>query len=172
LLKQLVAGKEPRLIFCDSMSDMFAANVPPQHVRAILSAMRSAPHHTYQSLTKAAPQLLKYISDLPPNLLVGVSSPPDWMKGTWLSRTQQKAMLRRSLEVLAEVKEKTGCIVWMSAEPVSWDLTDVIDADHPLDWIVIGAASARKSGRRQRNDRFGGNPRPTVLRLVCRVPFQ
>lgn len=33
----------------------------------------------------------------------------------------------------------------MSAEPVSWDLTDVIDDQHPLDWAVVGAAS---SGRK------------------------
>ena len=53
----------------------------------------------------------------------------------------QKSMLRRSLAVLREVKEKTGNIVWMSAEPISWDLTSVIDEQHPLDWIVVGAAS-------------------------------
>lgn len=144
-LKALVAGKEPRLIFCDSMSDMFAPNVPAEHVHAILDAMRLAPHHTYQSLTKAAPQLLKYADRLPPNLWVGVSSPPDFFMGHQLNQKQQESMLRKSLEVLAEVKRLTGRIVWMSAEPVSWDLTSVIDSDHPLDWIVIGAAS---SGRK------------------------
>lgn len=141
-LRQLVAGKKPSLIFCDSMSDMFAANVPEDQVRKILQAMRTAPHHSYQSLTKAAPQLIKYLDDIPPNLWVGVSSPPDWFMGKRLSREQQKAMLKKSLEVLATVKEKTGNITWMSAEPVSWDLTEVIDERHPLDWVVIGAASS------------------------------
>ena len=140
-LRQLTAGDEPLLIFCDSMSDLFAANVPAEHVRAVLGAMRQAPHHTYQSLTKAAPQLLKYTSEMPPNLWVGVSSPPDWFMKKHLSRHQQQAMLRRSLDVLRLVKATTGNIVWMSAEPVSWDLTAVIGKDHPLDWIVIGAAS-------------------------------
>jgi protein gp37 len=140
-LRELPRGKEPLLIFCDSMSDMFAANVPAEHVLAILDAMRSAPHHVYQSLTKAAPQLLKYLDHLPPNLWVGVSSPPDWFKGQRLSQRQQEAMLRNSLAVLRQVREATGNIVWMSAEPVSWDLTAVLDQEHPLDWIVIGAAS-------------------------------
>src|SRR5262245_30721665 len=72
-LPKLSAGKTPLLIFCDSMSDLFASNVPAEHVRAVLAAMAKAPHHTYQSLTKAAPQLLKYTADLPPNLWVGVS---------------------------------------------------------------------------------------------------
>ena len=52
-------------------------------------------------------------------------------------------MLKRSLDVLRQVK-KAGNIVWMSAEPVSWDLTAVIDETHPLDWVVIGAASSGK----------------------------
>lgn len=141
-LRDLTRGKDPLLIFCDSMSDMFAPTVPEDQVRQILAAMREAPHHTYQSLTKAAPQLLKYMDDLPPNLWVGVSSPPDWMLDKRLSRAQQRQMLKRSLEVLATVRNMTNNIVWMSAEPVSWDLTSVIDINHPLDWIVIGAASS------------------------------
>ncbi len=144
-LKALAAGDRPRLIFVDSMSDLFAANVPREHVLAVLAAMRKAPQHAYQSLTKAAPQLLKYAEHLPPNLWVGVSSPPDWFLGKELSRAQQEAMLRRSLDVLAEVKEMAGNLVWLSAEPVSWDLTAVIDRAHPLDWVVVGAAS---DGRR------------------------
>ena len=142
LLRQLTAGNQPLLIFCDSMSDLFAANVPGEHIRAVLGAMRQAPHHTYQSMTKAAPQLLKYAADLPPNLWVGVSSPPDWFMGNRLSQRLQESMLHRSLDVLQEVKAKTGNIVWMSAEPISWDLTVVIGKDHPLDWMVVGAASA------------------------------
>lgn len=144
MIKDLVKGKEPLLIFPDSMSDMFAHYVPTDQVEQILDAMRSAPHHTYQSLTKAPPQLLKYADRLPPNLWVGVSSPPDWFLGKRLSQTKQTSMLKRSLDVLREVKRRTGCIVWMSAEPVSWDLTAVIGHDHPLDWIVIGAASNGK----------------------------
>jgi hypothetical protein len=50
-------------------------------------------------------------------------------------------MLRNTLRVLEEVKRRTGNIVWLSAEPVSWDLTEVIDRTHPLEWVVIGAAS-------------------------------
>jgi protein gp37 len=38
-LRQLTAGADPLLIFCDSMSDMFAGNVTAEHVRAILRAI-------------------------------------------------------------------------------------------------------------------------------------
>jgi len=143
-LKNLGAGKTPRIIFSGSMSDMYAHAVPPEQVRAVLDAMRGAPHHSYLTLTKAAPQLLKYTDRMPPNLWVGVSSPPDWFLGKRLSRQQQIAMLRKSMEVLTEIKKRTGNIVWLSAEPLSWDVTNVIGDDHPLDWCVIGAASNGK----------------------------
>ena len=140
-LSALSKGTEPLLIFCDSMSDLFAPNVPAEQVQLMLETMGKARHHAYQSLTKAAPQILKVVDHLPPNLWVGVSSPPDWMMGKKLTRQQQVAMLRKALAVLKEVKDRTGNIVWMSAEPISWDLTEVIDRNHFLDWIVIGAAS-------------------------------
>src|SRR5207302_114303 len=46
------------------------------------------------------------------------------------------------------------------AEPVSWDLTAVINGDHALDWIVIGAASA---GRQT------FQPEPDHIRNLLRV---
>jgi len=140
-LKNLTKGREPELIFPDSMSDMFERNVPEARTIAVLDAMRSAPHHTFQALTKAPARLLKFLPHLPPNLWVGVSSPPDWFMGNRLTRSQQHKMLARTLEVLATIKRDSGNIVWLSAEPVSWDLTEVINRAHPLDWIIIGAAS-------------------------------
>src|SRR5262245_41970700 len=49
-LKALAAGATPLLIFVDSMSDLFAA--PEEHVRLVLDALRHAPHHAFQVLTK------------------------------------------------------------------------------------------------------------------------
>jgi protein gp37 len=140
-LKELVRGDEPELIFADSMSDLYGSWVPEAHTIAVLEAMSRAPHHTYQLLTKAPGRLLKFVDHFPPNLWVGVSSPPDFMKGRRLSPAAQERMLARSLEALHQVKDATGNIVWMSLEPVSRDLAVLLDEQHPLDWVVIGAAT-------------------------------
>lgn len=144
-LKELAAGKEPELIFVDSMSDLFGAWVPRDQRSQVLAAMRGAPHHTYQSLTKAAGVLRTCVEELPPNLWVGVSSAPDWFKGKHWSAEQQERYMAHALDVLAEIRERTGNIVWMSLEPVSWDMAYLFDG-HQLDWVVIGAAS---SGQRK-----------------------
>ena len=159
-LQQLARGNDPLLIFADSMSDMFAPNVPEDQIHQMLDKMREGRHHSYQSLTKAAPQLLKYTARMPPNLWVGVSSPPDFFMGHQLTPKNQEATLRKSLDVLRDVKQRTGNIVWMSAEPVSWDLTSVIDVTHGLDWIVIGAAS---------NGRQDFQPDPEHIRRLLNI---
>src|ERR1700755_1200201 len=48
----------------------------------------------------------------------------------------------------------------VSAEPLSWDVTAILGADHPLDWIVIGAAS---NGAREYQ------PDPAHVELLLRV---
>lgn len=128
--------KQPSRIFIDSMADLFGRWVPAEQIESVLEMARSAPWHTFQSLTKNAPRLLKFA--LPQNLWAGVSSPPDQMLGHHLTKEQQERMLHRSLDTLAQL----DVITWMSFEPLSWDVAPIV-ADHPgaLKWAVIGAAS-------------------------------
>jgi protein gp37 len=128
--------KKPAKIFLDSMSDLMGHWVPDDQINSVLDVCRKADYHTFQLLTKNAPRLLKF--DFPPNVWVGVSSPPDFMWGKPLSRQSQEQMLTKSLEVLSQIDNVT----WISAEPLSWDIAPIVE-QYPkaLDWVVIGAAS-------------------------------
>lgn len=157
-LRSLVAGKEPNLIFIDSMSDVMGHWIPEEQVYQMLEAMAAAPHHVFQMLTKAPARLLKFMDAFPPNLWVGVSSPPDWMMGKRLTLAQQQRMLARTLEVLAQVAERVP-VVWMSIEPLSWDIAPYMEG-HPLKWAVIGAAM---------NDRKKFQPDPEHVHRLLEV---
>ncbi len=159
-LGPLVAGREPQLIFMDSMSDLFGNWVPDDQLEKVLRAMGTAPRHTYQSLTKAPGRLKKYMHLFPRNLWVGVSSPPDYFmpaKGhvedfDGLAMKPANPMpehakirfLQNTLSILKDVKAATGNITWMSWEPVSWDMAPHITVDMMPDWVIIGAASKGK----------------------------
>jgi protein gp37 len=132
--------KQPAKIFIDSMSDLFGRWVPTEQIEQVLDMCRQAHWHTFQSLTKNPPRLLKFAAHLPPNLWVGASSPPDAMFGRSLSRQQQEKMLRRTLEVLSDLSRNH--VTWISFEPLSWDVAAIV-AEYPgaLRWAVIGAAS-------------------------------
>lgn len=136
-LNEPLKMREPAGIFLDSMSDLMGHWVPDEEIHQVLEVCRQAHWHTFFLLTKNAPRLLNF--EFPDNVWVGVSSPPDWMFGKHLSRQQQNRMLHRTLKVLSEVKAK---VRWISAEPLSWDCSDIF-AEHPnaVQWVVIGAAS-------------------------------
>src|SRR6476660_2680161 len=44
--------RQPRLVFVNSMSDLFHARVPIAYVRAVFKVIEDTPQHTYQLLTK------------------------------------------------------------------------------------------------------------------------
>ena len=64
-----------RLVFVNSMSDLFHAKVPIDFVRDVFEVIRETPQHTYQALTKRAQRLARISVRLewPENLWMGVS---------------------------------------------------------------------------------------------------
>jgi protein gp37 len=93
----------PRLIFVNSMSDLFHVGVPEQFVQQVFQVMVETPQHTYQVLTKRADRLERLARRLPwpPNVWVGVSVETQ----TYVSR------IRHLLRVPAAVR-------FVSAEPL------------------------------------------------------
>jgi protein gp37 len=67
--------KRPRLIFVNSMSDLFHEAIPLDFVRAVFSTMHQAQWHTFQILTKRADRLAEIAPQLhwPENVWMGVS---------------------------------------------------------------------------------------------------
>ena len=64
-----------RLVFVNSMSDLFHARVPLSFVRQVFEVIADTPQHTYQVLTKRSSRLPRIADklDWPPNLWMGVS---------------------------------------------------------------------------------------------------
>ena len=64
-----------RVVFVNSMSDLFHARVPLSFVREVFDVIADTPQHTYQVLTKRSARLPKIAAklDWPPNLWMGVS---------------------------------------------------------------------------------------------------
>ncbi len=128
--------KAPAKIFMDSMSDLMGHWVPEDQIDQVLDVCRQANWHIFQLLTKNAPRLLNF--DFPDNVWVGASSPPDFMWGKPLDTNQQEKMLDKTLKTLAEVRAP---VRWMSFEPLSWDISEIVADNEPLQWAVIGAAT-------------------------------
>jgi protein gp37 len=129
--------KTPLKIFVGSMADLFGHWVLAEQIEAVLSVARECPEHIFQLLTKNPVRTKDF--DMPSNVWVGTSSPPDFMWGKQLSTVQRERMLHRMLESLSQAE---ATVKWMSIEPLSWNVAPILK-QYPdiLNWAVIGAAS-------------------------------
>src|SRR5215472_9394898 len=74
-LEEPYQWRSPRMVFVNSMSDLFHAKVPLAFVRDVFDVIADTPQHTYQVLTKRSLRLARIADRLqwPTNLWMGVS---------------------------------------------------------------------------------------------------
>lgn len=159
-LEKPLSVKTPSKIFVGSMTDVFGAWVEDAHIRAILDVARRAHWHTFQFLTKNPRRVMQFIGSIPKNCWIGASTPPDHMHGHPLNLHKKKRMLSVTLAVLADIR-RAGLITWLSAEPLSWDISGLLENEGyvpmppvtaalaelqtAIDWMVVGAASSGRT---------------------------
>lgn len=62
ILLQPLKWRRPRMIFVNSMGDLFHENVPDQWIDKVFAVMALCPHHTFQVLTKRAERMRNYFA--------------------------------------------------------------------------------------------------------------
>ena len=62
-LGQPVEWKRPRMIFVNSMSDLFHKDIPKAHITAVFDTMEKANWHAYQVLTKRSSLMQKFLNE-------------------------------------------------------------------------------------------------------------
>jgi protein gp37 len=79
-LDQPLKWRTGRMIFVNSMSDLFHKEVPQEYIDKIFDTMEEASWHTFQVLTKRSSRMRKYILrrysglDVPSHIWIGVSA--------------------------------------------------------------------------------------------------
>lgn len=120
--------RQPRVVFVNSMSDLFHAKVPAEFVRKVFDVMAATPRHTYQILTKRALRLSRLAPQLPwpPNVWMGVS-------------VEDHSQLDR----VDHLRTVPAAVRFVSAEPLLAPL-DGIDLTG-IDWLIAGGESGRNA---------------------------
>lgn len=123
-----IRWREPKLVFVNSMSDLFHARVPFEYVEKVFEVMARTPRHTYQILTKRAARLAKIASRLtwPDNVWIGVS----------VEDVQHATRIDHLRQVPAAVR-------FVSAEPLIGPLDGIDLTD--IQWLIAGGESGRGS---------------------------
>ena len=95
--------RKPRLVFVNSMSDMFHEQVPVEFIRRIFATMRDCPQHTFQILTKRSKRLRELADEL------------DWPSNVWMGVTVEDKSVMGRIEDLRAVP---AAIRFLSCEPL------------------------------------------------------
>ncbi len=174
--------KTPKMIFVNSMSDLFHKDVPLDYIQRCFTTMKRASWHTFQVLTKRADRLAAVAGDLdwPPNVWMGVSvENADYVDRIDFLRTVPAAIRFLSLEPLLgplpnlDLTEIQWVIVGGESGPgarpmeSTW-VTDIRDqcqsANVPFFFKQWGGVQKSRTGRELEGMLWDGMP---DLRLVC-----
>ena len=144
--------RAPKLIFVNSMSDLFHKDVPTGFILDVLKIMDETPQHTYQVLTKRAERLplIRDLREWPANLHLGVSVED-----------------RKRLSRIPFLVHAGPPVAWLSVEPLLEDLGEFdLSGIH---WLVVGGETAANGAARAMHPQWARNLREHCL--AASVPF-
>lgn len=113
-----------RLVFVNSMSDLFHAKVPVTFIRRVFEVMAETPQHTYQVLTKRGVRLRRLAGQLP------------WPPNVWMGMSVENASVLSRVDDLREVP---ATVRFLSCEPLLGSLAGLnLDG---IGWLIAGGES-------------------------------
>lgn len=116
--------RKPRIVFVNSMSDIFHRDIPKHFIDKMFGVMASTSQHTYQILTKRSDRMLELNSTL------------QWQPNIWMGVTVETAEYKNRIDHLRQ----TGAAVkFISFEPLLGPIPD-IDLSG-IDWVIVGGES-------------------------------
>ncbi len=122
-LEQPLIWTEPRMIFVNSMSDLFHEDIPDKFIESVLGVMAEAHWHTFQILTKRSERL----AQLAPRL--------SWPDNVWMGVSVENQRWTCRIDDLRKVPAK---IRFLSCEPLLGPLR--LDL-RGIDWVIVGGES-------------------------------
>jgi len=116
--------KRPRMIFVNSMSDLFHQDVPASFIARCFAVMEEASQHTFQVLTKRPERAAELAADLP------------WPRNVWMGATVENADYVSRIRWLTRIP---AAIRFLSLEPLLGPIPRLSLSG--IDWVIVGGES-------------------------------
>jgi len=126
-LEQPLTWTEPRMIFVNSMSDLFHEDIPDKFIESVLGVMAKADWHTFQILTKRSERL----AQLAPRL--------SWPDNVWMGVSVENQRWTCRIDDLRKVPAK---VHFLSCEPLLGALRLDLQG---IDWVIVGGESGPRA---------------------------
>jgi len=124
VVDQPLSWKKPRLIFVNSMSDLFHDEVPLSYLREVFQVMAAAHWHVFQVLTKRSERLAKFAGKL------------IWPTNVWMGVSVESEDYTYRIEDLSGIP---AAVKFLSAEPLLGPINKLPLRN--IDWVIVGGES-------------------------------
>jgi protein gp37 len=116
--------KTPRLVFVNSMSDLFHHDVPLDFIQQVFQTMRDCPQHVFQILTKRSDRVCELGKQIA------------WPRNVWMGVSVENAAVLHRVDDLRIVP---AAVRFLSCEPLIGSLA-TIDL-RGIHWVIVGGES-------------------------------
>jgi len=116
--------RQPRVVFVNSMSDLFHEDIPDAFIQRVFATMRDCPQHTFQVLTKRAERLAAIAPRLP------------WPHNVWMGVSVEDA---RVVNRIGYLQKAPAAVRFLSLEPLIGPLEGL--RLEGIDWAIVGGES-------------------------------
>lgn len=120
--------RSPRIIFVNSMSDLFHPDIPADYIAKVFRTMAECPQHTFQVLTKRSERLAELAPSLP------------WPDNVWMGTSVED---RRVIHRIADLSSVPAATRFLSCEPLIGPLDNLpLEGIH---WVIVGGESGPRA---------------------------
>jgi len=120
--------RQPRVVFVNSMSDLFHDDIPFAYIQRVFVTMRDCAHHTFQVLTKRSERLAELAPQLP------------WPNNVWMGVSVEDA---RVIHRVADLQTVPAAVRFLSLEPLIGPL-DALPLEG-IHWAIVGGESGPRA---------------------------
>ena len=126
-LKIPYTWKHSKVVFVNSMSDLFHKEIPLEFIQKVFKVMNDNPQHVFQVLTKRAERLLELHTEL------------KWTHNIWMGVSVENAKEKHRIDDLRKINAR---VKFLSLEPLLAHLGE-INLEN-IDWVIVGGESGHK----------------------------
>ena len=116
--------KQPKIIFVNSMSDLFHEKIPVEYIAKVFATMEAASWHTFQVLTKRSERLASLANSLP------------WPRNVWMGVSVESPDYIFRIVDLIKVP---AAVRFLSVEPLLASIPKL--PLRGIDWVIVGGES-------------------------------
>lgn len=120
---------DPRMVFVNSMSDLFHKEIPTAYISRVADTMLIARWHTYQVLTKRSGRMMHLLN----GPLEGAAKEPHIWWGVSVENR------KHGIPRIADLQNTPAAVRFLSIEPLLEDLGEIsLDG---ISWVIVGGES-------------------------------